>query len=188
MLIPIHQLEECTNTSLLPRTPGLYFVYHRDSLELEKPVYIGSATGKSGLYGRIHAQHVNESYTETRFSKTTKTDAFQVTCNMFNKQGKQYIDKSSLRKAIGRYHQIAPGKDTAQYIKDNLVFYVLNPSKNQQFKDMAIQLISSIIPDVDLDLSTSDTVASEVMKGAILSVENLAIGYYQPFYNTQNKA
>ena len=140
------------------------------------------------MYGRIHKQHLNDIYTETRFAKTTKVDAFQVSCLKFNKQNKQYIDKSSLRKSIGRVHQIAPGKETADYIRNHFIFYTLIPMNSHTFKKDAVNLIQSIIPNIEKNQNFEDTISFEVTKGIILALETIMIANYKPLYNTQNKA
>jgi hypothetical protein len=188
MNIPFDQLDQVLDTSKLPKITGVYFVYKKKDLDLEKPLYIGSATGKNGLYGRIHTQHLNNIYTETRFSKDSIIDAFQVSCTKFNKQNKQYIDKSSLRKAIGRTHKIAPGNETAQYIREHFTFYTLNPLKNEIFTKQAVSLIQSIIPNIDNSPEVEKSVSTELLKGVVLALETLMINKYKPVYNTQNKA
>lgn len=187
MKIPVAQLETVKDTAALPKTSGLYFLYPKDCQDFEKPLYIGSATGSTGLHRRIHTQHVNDIYVETRIRHNSKTDAFQIAFNRVNKNGDQYIDKSSLRKAVGRIHQLPPGHETAAFIRDNFQFYILNPNNTDLFKQRAVDMLKTIIPNIECDAELEDWISKEVMKGAILAMENMLINHYKPFYNSQGK-
>jgi hypothetical protein len=100
----------------LPSEWGLY-AWH--DIESGKMVYIGRATGKSGLRRRIR-QHLNPKYLERRASKSYRADAFQRSCAVLIDGRPAAIDKSMLRKKIGRHHRLAPGQSTVDYILDKL--------------------------------------------------------------------
>ena len=186
------RLVECQDSKDVPKKTGLYFVFEKSAEGLNEPVYIGSATGKSGLYGRIHSQHLNPNYLETRISKSNTKDKFQLSCKKTkkDKNGKEVvcIDKSSLRKAIGRAHKIPPGDDTVSYIINNFnIFYIT--SENSDFEVKLNGMFKIFVDQFIGDIVDSDTsLIQQISKGMILSIENILIKEIKPRYNTQGKS
>lgn len=171
---------------------GLYFVFEKSSEDLNTPVYIGSATGKTGLYGRIHSQHLNSNYLETRISRSNIKDEFQISCQKTkkNKSGTDVvcIDKSSLRKAIGRNHKVSPGEDTVAYINDNFkILYVTLESADFEL-ELTGELKCFVEHFIGNETSSSAQLVREVSKGMTLSIESILINKMQPMYNTQGKS
>lgn len=113
-------------------------------------MYIGCALGRKGLYDRIVSQHFNCKYLESRKNKINERDLYQIT-DCLNKNNKICIDKSVLRKNIGRLHKLGAGIETTQFILDN--FYLsyitmdeLNIDKKEikQLEKELIELYSPI--------------------------------------------
>ncbi|WP_308923507.1 hypothetical protein [Janthinobacterium sp. J1-1] len=99
---------------MVPTLPGLYVwrSKHDDSIE-----YIGKASGKNGLRGRVWCQHLNPIYLESRPDKIAQDDA-QRGFNILH-NGKLCIDKSVFRRSIGKAHQLSPGVETVRHIREN---------------------------------------------------------------------
>jgi len=55
----------------VPREHGVY-IWRR--AKTGRPAYVGSATGKKGLYGRIIEQHLRPSYTKSSFRNAVRAD------------------------------------------------------------------------------------------------------------------
>ena len=55
-----------TQLSNIPKSKGLYFFKNRTTGHID---YVGTATGKKGLYQRIKTQHLRKSYNESVFRK-----------------------------------------------------------------------------------------------------------------------
>ena len=135
---------------------GIYFWYDKKDNSL---VYIGIAKGRGGLRTRISKQHLRPDYLETRPSKHTSKDGYQLkhaivkeTSDPDNK--KKAIDKSSFRKSIGRTLSLKPGHETVNYIKSNLRLEV-HENEDEKF---------------------------------LVSQEKYLISKYQPRFNTASKA
>jgi hypothetical protein len=99
----------------VPTDRGVYIWY---TLDQSSPAYIGKATGKTGLRGRVLRQHLNANYLETRASKITPKDQSQLSHGIFL-NGKPAIEKSAFRKHLARSHDLAPGEPTVEFIKAN---------------------------------------------------------------------
>lgn len=99
----------------VPTDRGVYIWY---TLDQSSPAYIGKATGKTGLRGRVLRQHLNANYLETRVSKITSKDQSQLSHRILL-NGKPAIEKSVFRKHLARSHDLPPGKATVEFIEAN---------------------------------------------------------------------
>jgi hypothetical protein len=135
----------------IPKSKGVYVWIDSKTNQV---VYIGSATGKLGLYGRIHAQHLNPNYVETRPTVHSQVlDKFQLAYPV-QKVGidgslKKGIDKSVFRRAIGRLYSMKPGKPTVDHILNNYhLFYKIVENKVEALRLESI-LISENLPTLN---------------------------------------
>lgn len=130
----------------VPKLPGVCIWQDRQAGEV---VYVGVGVGKSGLYNRICNQHLNPRYLEFRQDKLTTDDGFQlehaVRQSVTDGIGSG-IDKSSLRRAIGRSLKLMPGEETCQYILDNLQLKILTIENEVAAKELARALIKEHRP------------------------------------------
>ncbi|HCE4765994.1 hypothetical protein [Vibrio parahaemolyticus] len=95
------------------------------------------------------------------------------------------IDKSSLRKAIGRAHEIPPGDATVEYINENYkIFYLPLVKSDFEFK-LDGTLKNFVDSFIESDSVVGASLMREVSKGMTLSIENVLIKEFQPVYNTQ---
>jgi hypothetical protein len=99
-------------SAMIPRGTGIYVWF---AVQEDKMVYVGTATGRTGLYRRIMKQHLDPSYLLTDKSKSKPKDAFQA-ANPAISNGKPAIDKSAFRKNISRVHSLRPGHDSVDFI------------------------------------------------------------------------
>lgn len=128
---------------LPPETKGVYLCVKSDS---EEVVYIGSATGQKGLRGRICRQHLNPKYLEKRQGKWSKKDAFQIE-NKSYLAGVQFIDKSMLRKKLGRFFEI-PANQTKEFLWSNFKFFWFSSPhlSNEEVLSLEKKLIDRLRP------------------------------------------
>ena len=125
------------------RKRGIYFWFDKKTDEL---VYIGRALGVRGLRGRIVSQHLRETYIEYRAKKQSKTrDAYQLAHPYINGE-KRGIDKSAFRKSIGRMKCLKPGKETLNYILDNLYLRIWEEESKEKGKKLEKYLIKKCSP------------------------------------------
>lgn len=144
-LLPINPYEA---KNIINNKTGIYFWFDNKT---EKIVYIGIATGKSGLRGRIVSQHLNPRYLEYRSNKHTSKDTFQLAhaikkISDNNGSVRHGIDKSAFRKSIGRILSIKPGDGTVNYINNNLHLRVYESANIELIKKLEIELIKSHKP------------------------------------------
>ena len=177
------------DSKYLPKVSGIYFVYNKDDLELSNPVYIGSATGKNGLYGRIHSQHLNSKYLEKVSRRNDSNVSFQAKFEIKNSRGEVCVDKSSFRRSIAIEKHLAPSETSVNYILNNFEIYFLKFDHSLDIKNVAnhflselFDLSSSAINEDEVLLSTVDLV-----NGFILALEKGLIKELQPIYNVQGK-
>lgn len=102
---------------LPPSNPGIYICVDHN-LEI---LYVGSATGKKGLRGRICGQHLNRKYVESRQERWSYLDSYQAG-NPLLIAGKLAIDKSTLRKKVGRKYRLYV-HETTDFLIKNFFFY-----------------------------------------------------------------
>jgi hypothetical protein len=129
MIIDFQKLPSITLENLrdkITTNKGLYAFFDNISDEV---VYIGAAAGELGLNHRIIKQHMNTRYLESKETKQSLIkDQFQWSCPIIKqaKDGteKKWIDKSALRKSVGRELCLKPGEETVNYIKKNLYLKV----------------------------------------------------------------
>jgi len=123
---------------------GIYIWYKADE---SSPVYIGKATGKAGLRGRVIRQHLNAKYLETRESKITSKDQGQLSHGV-SLNGKPAIEKSVFRKHLARSHGLSPGKCAVDFIQANFRILLI-PLPNlsaDQIRIVEDKLVGSLRP------------------------------------------
>lgn len=125
----------------VPRQRGLYAWYSIESGDL---LYVGKATGRRGLRGRICSQHLNPQYVETRPEKFRPADEFQLSCGEVG--GKVCVDKSVFRRSIGRRFKLAPGEPTVRYIKEKLAVAWLTADVVGDVPKCELELIQVLEP------------------------------------------
>lgn len=106
---------EAVDYKLIPKSAGIYCFYVNSD---GSPYYIGSATGKNGLKGRLLDQHLNPKYLETRASVFTSFDKSQIHKGIM-RNGKIVVEKSTFRKKIARLHDLAPGESVVEFIRSH---------------------------------------------------------------------
>ena len=104
----------------VPLHRGIY-VWSKGNSEV---FYIGTATGKYGLKGRL-GDHLRPTHLEARKSKHQPEDSFQLKCGIFvtcSRTGarKPAVDKSVFRRSLGRKLRLAPGVKTVGFIRSKL--------------------------------------------------------------------
>ena len=128
---------------------GIYFWFENKTNEL---VYIGYGTGKNGLYNRIISQEFNPNYIEYRESVHCSKDFFQLSNPIIKKEEgvlKKGIDKSALRKKIGRAYNVKPGKETIEYIMQNLYLKFCEIDDIKQIKELKKNLKKEYKPKLN---------------------------------------
>lgn len=103
------------DSDLIPRGIGIYAWVDK---ETESVVYIGSATGKYGLYQRVWSQHLNPKYLEIRKHVFTEKDIFQLENPIYH-NGQVAIDKSSFRRKIARRYLLKSGRESVHFIREH---------------------------------------------------------------------
>jgi hypothetical protein len=122
--VPFDAADDLRKT--IPKEIGAYTWSTKRNSKL---MYVGIATGRNGLYGRIIKQHLNPSYLLTDQDKWREKDEFQIAHYSFL-NGKPAIDKSAFRKNLGREHNLQPGEETVNYIKSNFCLrFIVVPSR-----------------------------------------------------------
>ncbi|OEE78501.1 hypothetical protein [Vibrio genomosp. F6] len=184
------ELTRCNNSADLPEKYGLYFVFRNDDKHRTTPVYIGSATGDKGLYGRIHSGHLKCNYLESRFSPSDKKNKFQIDCKYEKDKGsgRYYIDKSTFRKIIGSTHQLAPGQGTLDFINNNFTFYTIEIDETYYTCSFSELKFPTLFSECNKRNVLHEKLSEELLKGFILALESMLIDYYIPYYNTKGKS
>jgi len=126
---------------VIPKSTGLYAWFTRDDKEI---VYIGVAQGKNGLHQRIIKQHLNPKYLETRESKFTEKDQYQLEHPVIVK-GRKAIDKSAFRKNVARNNSLSPGQESVDFIRNSfllsfIVFRDGNKADLQKLEEAVIKI------------------------------------------------
>tara|TARA_Y100000748_G_scaffold102977_1_gene85858 strand:+ start:1684 stop:2214 length:531 start_codon:yes stop_codon:yes gene_type:complete len=136
----------------VPNTKGLYLWKNKKNQKYE---YIGIATNKDGLKGRIVSKHLKEDYLEGREKKHSLTkDRFQLENPIFkkNRPNKKFIDKSAFRKNVGRLLELCPGKETLAYIRNygTFYFYSFEEIEDEHLEAVETILIASLQPKFNI--------------------------------------
>lgn len=147
-LVSLQRIEIANVKTQLSNKKGIYFWFFKLT---DKIVYIGIGIGTGGLKKRIVSQHLNAKYIEFRTEKHTHKDEYQLAhaiprLSKNNKTTRLGIDKSALRKAIGRRLDLKPGTETVDYILDNLYLKVFETDDSKMIKALEIQLIKQFKP------------------------------------------
>lgn len=135
----------------VPKNTGIYFWFTNDNDEL---IYIGTGSGKYGLYNRIVRQHLNPKYIEFRSEKHSSKDYFQLSFPIKKKvkgELKEGIDQSAFRKNIGRKLQVKPGEGTVNYILKNFYLKYIEVSDIQELKQLEKELIIKYKPKFNIN-------------------------------------
>ncbi len=145
-LLPVIEPQEAN--SAIPKNRGIYFWFDKENDQL---VYIGIALGVGGLKKRIASQHLNPKYLEYRAEKHTSKDHYQLKYTIKRKSKKdgsvrKGIDKSAFRKSIGRKLSLKPGKETVNYITENLYLKIYESEKIDDIKLLEKKLIEQYQP------------------------------------------
>jgi hypothetical protein len=116
-----------------------------------RPVYVGKAIGRKGLYKRIISQHLNPDYLETRTGKHTAKDEFQLKYPTY-KNGKIAIDKSAFRKNVARKKRLRAGKDSVSFLKRayNVSFIVMDAQSHKEISELEKRLIAKWRPEFNI--------------------------------------
>lgn len=135
---------------LIPKNIGIYFWFENKT---DRLVYIGTGSGKNGLYNRIVRQHLNPKYIEFRETKHSKKDYFQL-ANPIMKEVKGIlkpgIDQSAFRKNIGRTYKVKPGEGTVNYILDNLYVKYKEVEDINELMELEKNLIAEHKPELNI--------------------------------------
>jgi len=156
MLNLLQEINLSNHQNELPKTKGIYFWLKKDSEEI---VYIGIACNKEGLRKRISQQHLNPKYLEFRENKQTSKDEFQLTHfipRISSNIIKKGIDKSSFRKSIGRKLLLKPGKETCEYILNNLRLKILVIEDVMYLKKLEKEMINLYKPVFNTSYKTTN--------------------------------
>lgn len=135
----------------VPKETGIYFWFENKT---DRLVYIGTGSGKNGLYNRIVRQHLNPKYIEYREGKHSTKDFFQLKHPIMKEvKGilKSGIDQSAFRKNIGRTYQIKPGEGTVNYILDNLYLKFMEIEDINELKELEKKLIAEYKPELNIN-------------------------------------
>ena len=108
--------------------------------------YVGKADGQSGLRKRIWGCHLNPNYLEKRHSKSQPKDDFQRSCKVLNGKGEICVDKSVLRRRIGRELKLAPGQAIDYILKNLAVSWVTFPPHVGDIPQIERELIRELNP------------------------------------------
>ena len=128
----------------ITRDPGLYVWYEKDS---RRPSYVGKATGRRGLRGRIWSQHLNPNYLEVRPEKQTQEDRRQLRHGVRHNQ-RPAIEKSAFRKALARRFDLAPGQPVVEFIRERyeLALLPLPHETHRAILTIEYSLIATLSP------------------------------------------
>jgi len=134
----------------VPKNTGIYFWFEKNNDEL---IYIGTGSGRYGLYNRIVRQHLNPKYIEFRSEKHSSKDFFQLKFpikKMVKGELKSGIDQSAFRKNIGRKLQVKPGDGTVNYILNNFYLKYQEVSEIEKLKLLEKELIRRFKPEFNI--------------------------------------
>lgn len=141
----------------IPVSQGLYVWSSASSADV---LYIGKASNRGGLTGRIWSQHLNPRYLESRETKfRILADDFQRGCNVL-RGGKICVDKSVFRRSIGRRFSLGPGEGTVRYIRQHLsvAWVTVVPDLVREIPRFERELIRELKPSLNvagIQVSTS---------------------------------
>lgn len=141
----------CLKTILRDDIPTQKGIYVYTDIQQQVVKYVGSATGKNGLRGRIWSQHLNPIYLEPRQKCFTSKDSRQL-AKRVSRNGKIVIEKSAFRKNLARKFDLAPGESCLIYLKENflLIFVVLGSHSVSEIKKIEKDLILLQSPEFNL--------------------------------------
>ena len=134
----------------VPKTTGIYFWFKKEDDTL---IYIGTGSGKYGLYNRIVRQHLNPKYIEFRTEKHSSKDFFQLKYpikKIVKGELKDGIDQSAFRKNIGRKLNVKPGDGTVNYILENFYLKYYEVRNIEQLKILEKELIRRYNPKFNI--------------------------------------
>ena len=146
----------------IPISQGLYVWSSASSGDV---LYVGKASNRGGLRGRIWSQHLNPTYLESRETKfRTLADDFQRGCNVL-RSGNVCVDKSVFRRSIGRKFRLAPGEGTVRYIREHLsvAWVIFVPDLVREIPRFERELIRELKPSLNvagIQVSTSARVTA----------------------------
>jgi hypothetical protein len=132
----------------VPKTKGVYIWYmNRQST----PAYIGKATSKTGLRGRVLRQHLNPKYLENRAEKMTSKDDRQLAHGTLS-NGKVAIEKSVFRKHLARLYDLPPGKCSVDFIHQNfsVLLIPLPGLSSQEIRNLEDSLVKVLNPKLNV--------------------------------------
>jgi hypothetical protein len=133
---------------LVPRIYGVYGWFNKKDDSIE---YVGSATGKSGLYQRIINQHLKKSYLLTiKEGERHENDEYQMIHYAIRKNRKPAIDKSAFRKNISRYNKLSPGSESVNFIKNNFYLHFLTFDNKDEALNVEKELIANFRPKYNI--------------------------------------
>jgi hypothetical protein len=136
---------------IIPKNIGIYFWLKNVTNE---SMYIGTGSGKKGLYNRIITQHLNPKYIEYRAGKgrTSSRDAYQLKYPIIRERdGEKGIDQSSFRRSVGSTFNIKPGVHTVNYIKENFYLKYFEVEDKVELMHLEKQLIRKYDPLLNID-------------------------------------
>ena len=116
----IHDLQKysCDEIRAVISThPGIYIWWRKG--DDFAPIYIGSATNRCGLLGRVVRQHLRPTYLELRTEKTEKAPVVTMY------KGRRAIEKSVFRKKIAFKFGVMPGSQCVEFIMENFLVSVM---------------------------------------------------------------
>jgi len=128
------------NQENIPKEIGLYTLIDKETKAIS---FIGTATGKNGLYHRIWNQHLNPVYLETRKHIFTTLDIYQLEHPIYH-NNQLAIDKSTFRKKVARKYLLKAGTESVNYIKEHflLSFAIYPPEQQETVMEKAKMLIA----------------------------------------------
>lgn len=135
----------------IPKKTGIYFWFKNDTHEL---VYIGTGSGKNGLYNRIVRQHLNPKYIEFREEKHSSKDFFQLQnpiMKVVKGELKPGIDQSVFRRNIGRNFNIKPGEGTVNFIRENLYLKYFEVTDIYELRELEKKMIEKYDPKLNIN-------------------------------------
>ena len=146
LLYETRQPAKSLNRSTIPAKHGLYVWY---CIASDEVFYVGKATGRGGLRRRVGGQHLNPKYVETRPERFRPKDEYQRSCAV-SVGGKVCVDKSVLRRSLGRLFRIAPGKASVQYILDTLAVAWITAEHISDIPKCEAELIRELKPKLNV--------------------------------------
>jgi hypothetical protein len=141
----------------IPVSQGLYVWSSANARDV---LYVGKASNRGGLRGRIWSQHLNPRYLESRETKfIIPADDFQRGCKVL-RNGKVCVDKSVFRRSIGRRFKLPPGEGTVRYIREHLsvAWVIFAPGLVREIPRLERELIRELKPSLNvagIQLSTT---------------------------------